>query len=231
MPILRDTCSAVFGNRVHTNGSQSRPGRLSHGTINLFVLWAYFGLGADARLPAIRRNLHRKRDQLEGSVEPEKRYYLVYPRVSEAPPPNQDLPQEIAAIYNEASNVLSPSPRSAAALLRLCLQKLCVHFDCPGRDINADIADLVRTGKIRPLVQMAMDTIRISGNESVHPGTLNLSDDKDLAISLFQFINLVAEETISQPRKIEEQFLKMPADKRAAIEIRDAARSEQGAAK
>ena len=48
---------------------------------------------------------------------------LVYPRRGEAPPANPDLPDEIRRDYDEASSVLDLSPRGAAALIRLCIQK------------------------------------------------------------------------------------------------------------
>ena len=50
---------------------------------------------------------------------------LIYPASSQAPLPNQDLPADILPDYEEASNIVGSSPRGAAALLRLCIQKLC----------------------------------------------------------------------------------------------------------
>jgi Domain of unknown function (DUF4145) len=146
---------------------------------------------------------------------------MVYPSRSVAPKPSDDLPLDIFAHYQEAANVLPHSPRSSAALLRLCLQKLCKQFGEPGKDINKDIGALVVKGTIRQNIQMAMDTVRITGNESVHPGELNLNDDQDLAQSLFVLINLIADEAITQPKKIQTLFDKMPENKRNAVEERD----------
>ena len=52
---------------------------------------------------------------------------IIFPHNSIVEPANPDLPEEIIADYNEAAMVLNLSPRSAAALLRLSIQKLCKH--------------------------------------------------------------------------------------------------------
>ena len=49
---------------------------------------------------------------------------MVYPVRGEAPLPNPDLPEDIRGDYDEASTILDLSPRGAAALLRLGIQKL-----------------------------------------------------------------------------------------------------------
>ncbi len=146
---------------------------------------------------------------------------LAYPRKSDAPEPNADLPPEILPDYKEAAAVLAASPRAAAALLRLCLQKLCKYFGRPGKDINKDIKELVADRTISPRVQKLMDTVRIVGNEAVHPGVLNLNDDRDLAIALFSFVNLIAEEAISIPKQADEIYARLPEAKRQAVAQRD----------
>src|SRR5262245_33023221 len=52
---------------------------------------------------------------------------MIYPETVSVAPPNTDLATEIQEDYREAASILSKSPRGAAALLRLCVQKLCVQ--------------------------------------------------------------------------------------------------------
>lgn len=146
---------------------------------------------------------------------------MLYPPAADVPPPNEDLPEDIKRDYMEAGAVLSQSPRSAAALLRLAVQKLCIRLGQPGKNINDDIAALVKDG-MSPTVQKALDALRVIGNESVHPGELDMRDDFDTASQLFVALNFVAEDRLTRPRQMHELFDKIPAAKQAAIVQRDA---------
>lgn len=145
---------------------------------------------------------------------------LVYPAIKPHIEPNEDMPPEISATFKEAVLIVNESPKSAAALLRLCIQHLCIYLGKPGKKIDDDIASLVKDG-LHPTIQKSMDIVRVVGNESVHPGTINVSDDKDLALKLFDLVNLVTEQMISIPKGVDALYSKLPESKRKAIEARD----------
>ncbi|KQM35677.1 hypothetical protein ASF03_02200 [Rhizobium sp. Leaf68] len=146
---------------------------------------------------------------------------MVYPPASgEAPPPNADLPDDIKRDYDEASSILERSPRGAAALIRLSIQKMCKHLGQPGENINADIKALVAAG-LDSRVQKALDAVRVIGNNAVHPGSMDLRDDKATAESLFRLLNLIAEKMISEPKHVDEVYAGLPEHLRKAIEERD----------
>ena len=145
---------------------------------------------------------------------------MIYPSVGTAPHPNRDLPPDIADDYEEARAIMNRSPRGAAALLRLAIQKLCKHLGESGKDINADIAALVQKG-LPQSVQKALDTVRVVGNEAVHPGTLDLKDDAGIAGALFKLVNIVAEKMISEPREVDEIYATLPPAKLDGIAKRD----------
>jgi hypothetical protein len=149
---------------------------------------------------------------------------LLLPSTAEAPPANPDLPKHIRQDYDEAGAILSLSPRGAAALLRLCVQKLCKELGEDGKNINDDIGALVKKG-LSVRVQQALDVVRVVGNSAVHPGQLDLKDDRATALSLFQLINIIAEKMISEPKHIDEAFANLPEDALKAIERRDNAKS------
>lgn len=145
---------------------------------------------------------------------------MVYPDIALAPMPNPDLAEDIRRDYMEARSIVQKSPRGAAALLRLCIQKLCVEVGEKERDINADIGSLVKKGlPIR--LQQALDIVRVVGNESVHPGQMDTADDSATAEQLFALVNLIAEHLISEPKRIEALYQSLPAEKRDAIDRRD----------
>lgn len=145
---------------------------------------------------------------------------MVYPDTGPVSPPNSDLPDECRRDYVEASAIVSKSPRGAAALLRLALQKLCVALGGSGKNLNDDIAMLVDKG-LDQRISYALDIVRVIGNNAVHPGEIDLRDDRTTAERLFELLNLIADRMISQPRDVAEMFGSLPEGARKSIEKRD----------
>ena len=145
---------------------------------------------------------------------------LVFPATSPAPAASPDLPADVAADYTEAATVVVLSPRAACALLRLALQKLCVHLGEPGKNINDDIGALVEKG-LPGRFQKALDVVRVVGNNAVHPGELDLTDDQETALKLFGFLNLLADATITQPKNVDALFDSLPERAKDGIKKRD----------
>lgn len=144
----------------------------------------------------------------------------IYPSAIVGERAHPDMPAEIAKDFDEARSILDTSPRGAAALLRLSIQKLCAHLGEKGKNIDDDIASLVSKG-LNPLIQKSLDIVRVIGNEAVHPGVIDLSDDRESAQELLGLVNLIVEQMISQPKKVEALYEKLPASKRKAIEERN----------
>lgn len=146
---------------------------------------------------------------------------MIYPAILLVEPPNEDLDPNVKKDYLEAAQVLSLSPRSSAALLRLALQKMCDgQLTAEGENLNEQIGDLVSKG-LSVKVQQSLDSLRVIGNEAVHPGTLDLRDDVSTATALFSLINYIADQLISLPKQIEALYGKIPIAKLDQIEARD----------
>lgn len=145
---------------------------------------------------------------------------LVFPHERAGDLPNADLPADIAHDFEEARSILNESPRGAAALLRLAVQKLCAFLGEDGNNIDKDIASLVGKG-LNPLVQKSLDVVRVVGNEAVHPGVLDLRDDRGTALQLLRLVNLISEQMISHPKSIQSMYDQLPESKRQAIEARN----------
>lgn len=134
--------------------------------------------------------------------------------------PNLDINEDIRADMEEAREIMEASPRGAAALLRLALQKLCAQLGEPGKNIDSDIKSLVAKG-LDPHLQEAFDIVRVLGNEAVHPGTMDLRDDTETAAELINLINIVAQTMITNKKAISALYARLPQNKIAGIIARD----------
>jgi hypothetical protein len=144
---------------------------------------------------------------------------LVFPDRGNAPKPNPDMPDDVRADYDEAARIYTKSPRGAAALLRLAIQKLMVQLGQAGKNINEDIAALVASG-LPAQIQQALDVVRVTGNNAVHPGQLD-TNDVEVAEQLFPLVNVIVEYQISLPARIQEMYDALPNGAKAAIQKRD----------
>lgn len=145
---------------------------------------------------------------------------MIFPNKVTAPLPNTDLPDHIKKDFEEARQIANLSPKGAAALLRLVIQKLCIHLKQPGKDLNKDIASLVKNG-LPVRIQKALDVVRVIGNESVHPGQIDLNDDPTTTAKLFDLVNFIADKMITEPKEIDGLFDGLPDGKKEAIQKRD----------
>lgn len=145
---------------------------------------------------------------------------LIWPDHSADESPNPDLPDHIRSVYDEARSIASKSPRGSAALLRLAIQMLCKHLGLPGQNINDDIRALVSKG-LPEQIQMALDIVRVVGNDCVHPGQIDYSDDRETVSKLFGLVNFISHKMITEPNEIAKLYNKLPDSKRDAIKRRD----------
>ena len=146
--------------------------------------------------------------------------HLVWPTNVGVDDANSDLSEEVRDVYNEAALIVDASPRGAAALLRLGIQLLCKQVGESGENVNNDIGALVRKG-LDDRVRKALDVVRVVGNHSVHPGQIDMADDRETALQLFGLVNLIADVMITQPKRVDAMYAALPESDRRAIERRD----------
>lgn len=147
---------------------------------------------------------------------------LIHPTAKlSGPARSSDMPEEVAALYDEASTILALSPRSASALLRLALEVLLegMYPDKQG-NLNAMIGAAVADG-LPERVQKTMDFMRFSGNQSVHK--FHHDDTPETAATLFNLLNIVVERLITQPKQLDSLYDGLPEGFKEQIDRRDGA--------
>jgi hypothetical protein len=133
---------------------------------------------------------------------------------------HEDMPADVRADFEEAAAIVDRSPRGSAALLRLALQKLMVDLGEKGNNLNDDIASLVEKG-LETSVQKALDIVRVIGNNAVHPGEIDLKDDKAAAMALLNLVNIIVDNRVAAKKRIDEMFKSLPPGALEAIAKRD----------
>ena len=151
---------------------------------------------------------------------------MAYPLQALGIRPNQDLPDDIKDLFEEAREVASASPRSAAALLRLCIESLCKHLGEDKGSLDKSIAGLVKKG-LDPELQEMLDTVRVIGNHAVHPGKLNEDDNKERGLLLFGIVNFIAERMISPGKSLTRLQEGLPKDELKRIHRRKQGRRRE----
>lgn len=152
---------------------------------------------------------------------------MLLPDQGNAPLPDHDMPADVRADYIEAARIFSNSPRGAAALLRLGLQKLCKHLGQEGKNINTDIRNLSAENILPPMVVKVADTVRITGNNAVHPGEMSDEDFDHVASKMFDLLNFIVKKGISEPAELKTLYQMTPEAPRKAAERQDG-RSDEG---
>ena len=62
-------------------------------------------------------------------------------------------------------------------------------------------------------IQQAMDALRVIGNESVHPGQIDLDGaDSEVVDTLFALLNAIVEDRISKPKQVRQMYALIPPD-------------------
>lgn len=145
---------------------------------------------------------------------------IIYPKKIFVPLPNEDLDDDIKKDYMEAAQIFNDSPRASAALLRLALQKLCKQLGEKGDNINEDIKNLVKKG-LNPKIQQSLDILRITGNNAVHPGEINVEEDTKKVLKPFELLNFIADKMITELKEIDNFYTDLPESDKAAIDKRD----------
>ena len=147
---------------------------------------------------------------------------MIYPNmvtVTLSPP---DMPTNVKELYDEARLVSNLSPRSAATLLRVSLERLTENLGETTGNLNARISRLNAKGLPENVIK-GLDIVRIHGNDGAHSNQMDMDeqDTSEIVNKLFWMVNYIIEKVITEPNEINGIFKQLPESKLKAIESRD----------
>ena len=143
---------------------------------------------------------------------------LVWPIGAGGSEPKLHAAPDVRRDYEEASQILEASPRGAAELLRVAIEKLCKELGGSGESPKNDMASFAQED-VDARVQKVLDAIRIIESNAVRPGQIG-GEDRATAETLSGLVNLICEKMIIEPRHLQALYTKLREGTRSAMEQR-----------
>jgi hypothetical protein len=103
---------------------------------------------------------------------------------------------------------LEASPRGAAALLRLTIEKLCNELGVGAESLKDDTPLFVRQ-HVDTRVQKVLDAARMIDGNAVRPDEIDLQDDRATAERLSSLVNLICEKMIMEPTHLQAVYTRL----------------------
>jgi hypothetical protein len=133
---------------------------------------------------------------------------LVWPRRVERPEPKLQALPDVRRDDDEARQTLEASPRGAAVLLRLAMEKLCEELGESGESPKDGIASCVQED-VDARVQKVLDAMRIIESDATSQGQIGVGDNRAAAETLAGLVNLICEKMIIEPRQLQAMYTKL----------------------
>ena len=144
---------------------------------------------------------------------------LVWPKgVAGGSEPKLHAAPDVRRDHEEASQTLEASPRGAAELLRVAIQKLCKELGGSGESAKNDLASFAQED-VDARVHKVLDAIRIIESNAVRSGQIG-GGDRATAETLSGLVNLICEKMIMEPRHLQALYTKLREGAGSAMEQR-----------
>jgi hypothetical protein len=127
---------------------------------------------------------------------------MVWPHPAVGLPPPDDLPEDLRSLHNEARAVAAISPRSAAALLRLLVDRLIASLGTPDGTLSERVDWLAAEGHLPTQVVEGLTACRVVGPASLRPGEIDpdAEDDPGVVLFLCRLVDTIVDTTITLRR-------------------------------
>jgi hypothetical protein len=167
----------------------------------------------------ICQQLHLFENKYECSHRWDYSTVLLYPNPLEAPLPSENMPEAVQKIYNEARAVLPHSPSASCLLLRKALETLLFRFTNNDHLETSIKLFSQQNAHLQSALEPTFHLIRVYGNDGGHYRELDLSDDKETALILFDSINFIVSSVITQQLNAEKLLKNNPKAKKVVKEL------------
>jgi hypothetical protein len=144
---------------------------------------------------------------------------LIWPRRAGDPEPKLHASPDIQRNDEDGSQTLEASPRGAAALLRLVIEKVCKELGESGESPKDDLASFVQED-VDARVQKVLEAMRIIESNAVRPAEIGVGDNRATAETLSGLVNLICEKMTIEPRHLQAMYTKLREGAQNAMERR-----------
>ena len=105
--------------------------------------------------------------------------------------PAEDV-QEFSEDFEQAATILNKSPRAAAALIRVCIQKMMPLLKNTGKNLDENISSLVGKG-LEVEIRQAMDVLQVIRKNPVQENHIDLRAETAMATRMFESLKEILE--------------------------------------
>ena len=100
--------------------------------------------------------------------------------------------QEYSEDFEQAATILNKSPRAAAALIRVCIQKMIPLLKNTGKNLDENISSLVGKG-LEVEIGQAMDVLQVIRKNPVQENHIDLRAETAMATMMFESLKEILE--------------------------------------
>lgn len=135
---------------------------------------------------------------------------LIYPLINCYGFPSDGLPTELKMLYYCAGDIADRCPSGAVALLRLILEKFMngILGDAKGDTLEKSLNIGIGKGLISKTAKPS-HLIRLFGNDALHEGNVDLSNDRDAISHLFKSLNSLVDDVIDN-KTTDDMYKRVP---------------------
>ena len=151
---------------------------------------------------------------------------LIYPKANFMPEPTNDMAENVKMLYIKAMDVFEVSPEASAAFLRLSLEVFCDNYNCHEHNLYWSLLKLIMDNNLDSDIADCLTHIGLEKDSTADISKINLDENKETVLSLFNFINYLTELMITYQKYKKSMLSKIMNLKNEPLVLNEVAVSE-----